>query len=200
MQGIKNETMNKAQAGRPRSETSRASILDAAYRSLRSKPIAAISTLNIARSAGVSPATIYRWWPTKEALLLEAFLNTVDLTLVLNPEGTPLQRLREYVLAVGRFFTGENGIVAARLLTAIQDDASLRKEFMMRVYSPRNEAILAVVKEAIKLHQLPANMEISIFLDSIIGPLLARLLIRHERIDEEFVATVFDRVVASTKA
>jgi len=43
-------------------------------------------------------------------------------------------------------------------------------------------------------------MEVSIFLDSIIGPLLARLLLHHEQIDEAFVISVFDRVVAGTRA
>ena len=56
------------------------------------------------------------------------------------------------------------------------------------------------MKEAIKLRQLPAAMEVSIFLDTIIGPLLARLLIRHERIDEAFVSSVFDWVVAGSAA
>jgi len=82
------------------------------------------------------------------------------------------------------------------LLTAIQDNPLLRKEFMERVYSPRDKEIRAVVKEAIRLGQLPAEIEVSLFLDTIIGPLLARLLIRHEQIDETFVVSVFDWVVA----
>jgi AcrR family transcriptional regulator len=48
---------------------SRVSILDAAYSFLRTRPVSAISTIHIARKAGVSTATVYRWWPTKEALL-----------------------------------------------------------------------------------------------------------------------------------
>ena len=57
-----------------------------------------------------------------------------------------------------------------------------------------------MVKEAIQLCQLPAAMEVSVFLDLIIGPLLARLLIHHEQIDEAFVISVFDQVVAGTMA
>jgi AcrR family transcriptional regulator len=186
----------KRSAGRPRSEVSRAAILDAAYGFLRRKPIAAISTVQIARKAGVSTATVYRWWTAKEALLLDAFLHTANHEVALKGEGAPLERLKEYVLQVGRFFTGENGIVVARLLTAIQDNAVLRKEFLERVYSPRDREIRALVKEAIERRQLPADVEVSVFLDTIIGPLLARLLIRHEQIDEAFVAAVFDRVVA----
>jgi AcrR family transcriptional regulator len=187
-------------AGRPRSEASRASILDTAYRFLCDKPVSLISTVHIARKAGVSSATVYRWWPTKEALLLDAFLHKADHELVLKSEGSPLERLKEYVLQVGRFFTGENGTVVARLLTAIQDNAALRKEFLERVYSPRDKEIRALVKEAIRLHQLPAAMEVTVFLDTIVGPLLARLLIRHERIDEAFVSSVFDWVVAGSAA
>jgi AcrR family transcriptional regulator len=196
----KPQATSKRPAGRPRSEESRATILDAAYDFLRSRPVASISLLHIARKAGVSTATVYRWWPTKEALLLDAFLNKADQELVLKSEGHPLERLKEYMLQVGRFFTGESGIVVARLLTAIQDNPILRKEFLERVYSPRDKEVRAIVKEAIKLRQLPAAMEVSVFRDTIIGPLLARLLIRHEQIDEEFVVSVFDRVVAATVA
>jgi AcrR family transcriptional regulator len=193
-------TERKRSAGRPRSEVSRISILDTAYSFLQKMPVASISTVHIARQAGVSTATVYRWWSTKEALLLDAFLHKTDHVLVLAPEGSPLERLKEYVLQAGRFFTGENGIVVARLLTAIQDNPVLRKEFAERVYSPRDKEFQAIVKEAIQQRQLPAGTEMSVFLDTIIGPLLTRLLIRHEQIDEQFVISVFDRVVAGTIA
>lgn len=193
-------TERKRSAGRPRSEVSRVSILEAAYRFLQSKPIASISTVHIARKAGVSTATVYRWWSTKEALLLDAFLHKTNHVLVVAPEGPALDRLKEYVLQVGRFFTGENGIVVARLLTAIQDNSTLRKEFTERVISPHDKEFRAIVQEAIEEHQLPAGTNLSQFLDTIIGPLLTRLLIRHEQIDEPFVISVFDRVVAGTIA
>jgi AcrR family transcriptional regulator len=187
-------------AGRPRSEESRASILDAAYKSLRRTPVSEISTVHIARQAGVSTATVYRWWSTKEALLLDAFLYAVEHEVVFRREGLPLERLKEYILQVGRFFTGANGVVTARLLTAIQDNSILRNDFLKRVYSPRDKEVRATVKEAIKRGDLPAELKINLFLDSIVGPLLARLLIRHERIDESYVVAVFDQVVAATRA
>jgi AcrR family transcriptional regulator len=190
----------KRSAGRPRSEVSRVSILNTAYNFLRCRPVSSISTLHIARKAGVSTATVYRWWSTKEALLLDAFLHKTNHELVLKTEGPPLERLKEYVLQVGRFFTGENGIVVARLLTAIQDNSTLHKEFLERVYSPRDKEFRAIVRDAIRKRQLPADTEVSVFLETIIGPLLTRLLIRHEQIDESFVLSVFDRVVAGTTA
>jgi AcrR family transcriptional regulator len=194
------ESRRKRSTGRPRSEAARLSILEAAYSFLKTKPVASISTVQIAGRAGVSTATMYRWWPTKEALLLDAFLSRTDDELVLKAHGSPLDRLREYVLQAGRFFTGETGIVVARLLTAIQDNAILRKEFVERVFAPRDAEIRKVVKEAIEKQQLPPGTEDSIFLDTIIGPLLVRLLLRHEHIDEPFVLSVFNRVVAGSIA
>jgi AcrR family transcriptional regulator len=198
--GVETSLKSMRPAGRPRSEASRTSILDTAYSFLLRFPVSEISTIHIAREAGVSTATVYRWWSTKEALLLDAFLHTADHEMVLKCGGSPLERLKEYVLQVGRFFTGDNGIVVARLLTAIQDNATLRKEFLKRVYSPRDKEMRAIVNEAIKRGDLPADLKISVFLDSIIGPLLARLLFRHEKIDEAFVAAVFEHVVAGTAA
>jgi len=187
-------------AGRPRSEASRASILETAYRFLQRHPVSEISIIHIAREAGVSTATVYRWWATKEALLLDALLHTVDHEFVLKCEGSPLERLKEYILQTGRFFTGENGIVVARLITAIQDNAALREEFLKRAYSPRDKEIRSIVNEAIRRGDLPADLKITVFLDSIVGPLLARLLFRHESIDEAFVGDVFEQVLAGTRA
>ncbi len=198
--GAVKEPVRRRSSGRPRSESSRVSILDAAYGLLKKMPVGAISTVEIARKAGVSTATMYRWWPTKEALLLDAFLYKTEDAIVLKKEGPPLELLRRYVLQVGRSFTGESGIVAARLLAAIQDSAALRKEFLERVYSPRDKEFRATVKRAIQMGQLAADTEVKVFLETIFGPLILRLVLRHERIDRAYVISVFDRVVAGAKA
>ncbi|MDR3722877.1 MAG: TetR/AcrR family transcriptional regulator C-terminal ligand-binding domain-containing protein [Terracidiphilus sp.] len=194
------ETECRRQAGRPRSEAARRAILDSAYSFLEEKPVAEISTIHIAQKAGVSTATVYRWWQTKEALLLEALLFHCDHEVVFSEVGTPLDRLRDYVLQVGRFFTGEHGIVIARLLTAIQDNALLRQEFVEKIYTPRDRNSREVVEAAILEGQLPAATKVELFLDAVFGPLLTRLLIRHEPIDEAYVLSVFELVVAGTNA
>ena len=50
-------------AGRPRSESSRKSILEATRRLLTHQPVQKVSIEGIARKAGVGKTTIYRWWP-----------------------------------------------------------------------------------------------------------------------------------------
>ena len=52
-------------------------MLRAAYRLLKKRGIASVSAQELARQAGVSTATLYRWWKSKEAVMLDAFLARV---------------------------------------------------------------------------------------------------------------------------
>src|SRR6266498_1331082 len=66
--------------GRPRSEQARESILHAAAELLLKRGLDAVSMDAVAEHAGVSKATIYRWWPTKETLALDALYTEWDTT------------------------------------------------------------------------------------------------------------------------
>src|SRR5258708_39849931 len=138
-------------SGRPRSESSRGAILEAAYSFLETQPISAISLLHIARKAGVSTATVYRWWSTKEALLLDAFLAQSGKELAIDVNGAPLERLKRHAVKLGHFLMGKHGVAVARLLTAIQDDPELKEAFFERVVqSPQSKELRAVVKDAMR--------------------------------------------------
>ena len=62
---------SKRSTGRPRSQASHEAIVQAAAELLDKKPYNEISIEAIAALAGVSKATIYRWWPNKVALVIE---------------------------------------------------------------------------------------------------------------------------------
>ncbi|MEC8665320.1 MAG: TetR/AcrR family transcriptional regulator, partial [Pseudomonadota bacterium] len=62
------------QPGRPRSEKSRKAILDATRRLLTHMPLSELSIEAIAKKAKVGKTTIYRWWPNKASVAMEAFL------------------------------------------------------------------------------------------------------------------------------
>src|SRR5260370_17819111 len=114
-------------SGRPRSESSRGAILEAAYVFLETQAISGISLLHIARKAGVSTATVYRWWSTKEALLLDAFLAQSGKVLAIDGNGAPLERLKRHAIKLGHFLMGTHGVVVARAPTVIQEEPELKK-------------------------------------------------------------------------
>lgn len=182
--------------GRPRSEASRVALLETAYGLMVDHPLASISTQQIASKAGVSTATVYRWWATKEALLLDAFLYVKEQRPPICEEGKPLDRLREHIVGFGRSTAGKQGRVVARLLAAIQDDEKLREAFIQRLYLPQCGKVRAVAQEAVKAGELPAGTDVDLFLDSIFGTILTRLLLRHEAIHAADVGKIFDFAVA----
>ena len=181
-------------AGRPRSKTARAAILRAGYKLLRKAAVQSISAQQIAAEAGVSTATLYRWWPTKEAVLLDAYFSRVDTAPLLRRNGSPLQRLREHVLQVGELFTGKEGRLTARLIMAIQEDEALRQTFVDQLMRPKKELCTAVIKEAIARKELRPGTE-RYFFDMVFGAIFMRLLLRHEPVTKAFIGAVFDYAV-----
>ena len=72
--------------GRPRSERSKAAILAAAGELLLERGLDAVSMDAIAERAGVSKATIYRWWPTKETLAIDALYEDWEAAYPVAPD------------------------------------------------------------------------------------------------------------------
>src|SRR6185437_3475664 len=198
------ETVDSTKAvtcgGRPRSESSRLALLEAAYSLMRKHPVTAISTQQIANNAGVSTATVYRWWPTKESLLLDAFLHVKEKEIPLKEEGPPLERMREHAIAAGKFFEGENGRGAARILTAIQDDKMLREAFTEKLYLPQSSRMMKVAQEAVEAGELPPGTDLKLFLDTLFGSCLVKLLMRHESVHRYETESFFDFAVAGARS
>ena len=166
---------------------------------MKEHPVDQISTQQIAREAGVSTATVYRWWPTKEALLLDAFLHVKEREMPMRGDGSPIERLRQHAIAAGRFLEGENGTVAARILMAIQEDKDLRRLFTEHLYLPHSSEMMLVAREAIAQGELPPATDLKLFLDTMFGACLCRLLMRHERVRRGDTETSFELAVAGAR-
>src|SRR5262245_13189509 len=105
--------------GRPRNQQSKQAILRAAYTLLKKQGIAEVSSQELAGAAGVSTATLYRWWKTKEAIMLDAFFEHVKPDLSQKGEGSPLERLRASVVRGASWLHSEDGRVAIRLISDV---------------------------------------------------------------------------------
>jgi AcrR family transcriptional regulator len=200
---LKHKEHNSAQKripGRPRSELARQSILQASYQLLQMKSIESISTQQIAAVAGVSTATLYRWWSTKEAVLLDAFLEAADQHLPFRSEiASPLDRLREHARQGVHFLLSEDGRIMAKLIMAIQDNEDLRRVFLKYFYEPRRNAARQVIRDAIMVGELPQETDVETLIDGIYGPLYFRLFLGHQKLDESFALQAFQLAVTGVR-
>jgi AcrR family transcriptional regulator len=120
---VSQQTDTAPRRGRPRSEKAHRAILQAAADLLLDDGAARVSMDAVAERAGVSKATIYRWWPSKERLALEALLDWAGAVSPPRDTGT----LRGDLLALVRPWVREIrrrpfGRVIAALITAAQSD------------------------------------------------------------------------------
>jgi AcrR family transcriptional regulator len=177
-------------AGRPRSDAAREQILEAAYRALSEKGIQAASTQEIAAAAGVSTATLYRWWDTKEAIMLDAAFEHVRPALTFEGKGSPLARLREQAVRGIKFLRSKDGKVMARLITGIYENDELRKLFLERYYLPRRAMAHELVREAIDAGELPKGTDPEVIIDALHGPQFLRLIMGHAPLTREFAEAI----------
>ena len=182
-----------APRGRPRSEKARKAVLDAAAELLLARGLSAVSMDAVAERAGVSKATIYRWWPTKETLALDALYSEWDA----RPHPRDTGSLRSDLLALLRPWarlasSRPYGRVIAALLTEAQTDPVFAAEYRQRVVEPRRDQARAIFRRAIERGEIPMDTKIEVALDLLYGPLYHRLLHGHAPLNDRFTQDVID--------
>ena len=182
-------------AGRPRSKQARRDILKAAYKLLKAKRFHAVGSHEIAKAAGVSSATLYRWWDSKEEILLDACFEHMKPVLAVSGSGSPLARLRRYVLYVAEFLASDDGVVMARLVTGIHDDKKLQRIFLERYVMPRRQMQRRFIGEAIASGELKRGTDTELLIDALNGPLFFRWLQGHAPLENSFAERIFDEVM-----
>jgi AcrR family transcriptional regulator len=143
----------------------------------------------------VSTATLYRWWKTKEAIMLDAFLARVKPALAPGAAGSPLERLHESVVRGAEWLHSEDARVAVRLISDVQDDPALQRIFLDRFYLPRRAMNLQLVQEAIAAGELPRDTNAELLVDALTGPLYFRRIIGHAPVDKAFATQLASRLL-----
>ena len=184
--------------GRPRSEKARKAILEAAVELLLARGLTSVSMDAVAEKAGVSKATIYRWWPSKETLALDALYTEWTATSPAPRDtgtlrGDLLALLRPWARVVGQ---QPHARIIAALLSEAQSDAAFAEEYRHRVVEPRRELAKEVFLRAIGRAEIAADTNLEVALDLIYGPLYHRLLHGHAKLTDRFVQEVVDMVLS----
>jgi len=183
--------------GRPRSAQARQEILDTAYKLLRDKGFNAVGSHEIAQAAGVSSATLYRWWKSKEEILFDACFEHMKPVLAIPETRSALTRLRHYVLRAREFLVSEEGAVMARVLTGIHEDKRLHQMFLERYVKQRRQIQRGIIEDAIASGELKPTTDPELLIDALSGPLFFRWLQGHAPLDRAFAKSIFSKVIAA---
>jgi AcrR family transcriptional regulator len=196
-----NSNNSKRPPGRPRSEQSRQAILHSTLELLyRNGGFADLSIEAIAADANVSKATVYRWWPTKGALVADAFSASADEELRFPDTGSVRNDMALQMRRLIRIFRSKRGKIVAALLAGGQSDPELIDAFRERFLWPRRRQAYQTLERGINRGELASDSDLDLILDSLYGPIYMRFLIRHAELKEDFADQICGVVLNQGKS
>ncbi|MBD5784798.1 TetR/AcrR family transcriptional regulator [Cellulosimicrobium terreum] len=180
-----------------RNESSRRAVLTATLDLLQEVPYPRLSIEGIATRAGVGKQTIYRWWPSKAAVLFDAFLLLSEADAGERPQLPDTGDLRADLTLVLRATVAElNDPRLAEpmraLATEAAQDEALAATYHERLDAPLREAKRERLRSAQAAGELAADLDLDVAVDIIWGPVLNRWLQRSGPLDDAYVDALVD--------
>lgn len=181
--------------GRPRSARAHAAILDSAHALLIEQGYPAVTMDAIAARAGASKATIYRWWPNKAAVLMDAYLDHANSEIAFPDTGSLRDDLAQQLAAVIHAMnTTPSGRTLTTLIAEAQHDPGLAASLRERFIAPRRDDAIAALERGRERHQLRADVDTDVLVDLLYGALYYRLLVSGQPTDVSYANTLLDHL------
>lgn len=188
-----------------RSEQSQRAILDATMALLDDRKPGALtvqklSIERVAREAGVSKTTIYRWWPSKAAVVIDTFLdNHIARTPIL--EDVPaIEALKEHLGSLAEVYGGREGHLVAQLIAECQYDPAAMAEFKDRFWNHRLEAALALIERAVQEGSIRSDIPAMVVTELLYSPIYFRLLLQTGPLDRKMTDQTLRAVLEGVRA
>ena len=168
------EDSTTGRRGRPRSAATTAAILQSAYTLMATTGLAAATIDAIARHSNVSKMTIYKWWPSREALLIDAFLDQASRAVPLPEAGDPVARIRRHVGTYVEALQGEFGRVQLAVISECISRTGSAELFYERYLGLRRTRMLEIIADGQKDGSIGAPGVAGDIYDAIYGSLFYR--------------------------
>jgi AcrR family transcriptional regulator len=170
-----------------RNEEARQAVLEAADNLLAEVGFAAVTIEGIAARAGVGKQTIYRWWPSKTDVLMDAFLDDAVQHLIPQDSGDLAHDLRTHLRNLAEFLThSDAGAVFRALAGHAQHDAKMADRFRKEYLRHQRQVDRVPFQRAIERGELPGDMDIELAVDQLVGPIYYRVLVTGKDVSSKF--------------
>jgi AcrR family transcriptional regulator len=180
-----------------RSEPARQAVLEAADDLLVEHGFAGLTIEKIAARAGVAKQTIYRWWPSKVDILLDAFGDDMAKDLTPVDHGSLATDLREHLAAVATFLTtSDAGAVYRALVGQAQHDPALAARLRDEHLAAQHARDRLPFERAIARRELPEGMDIDLAVQRLVAVVHYRVLVTGEPVPREFTDALVESFMA----
>lgn len=176
---------------------SKKAVLAATYALLSEGGLGGVSVDEVAKRSGVAKTTIYRHWPSRSALVLDA---CAKMASRLEPPETgslrgDLEFLAAYV--AGRLPTALWASVLPSIIDAAERDPQLAA-VQARIHSEMRNVFRLVIERAQQRGEISRSVDSAEIIAAILGPLFYRRWFSREPLNEQFVKGVVARAIAAS--
>jgi AcrR family transcriptional regulator len=172
--------------GRPRSEAARAAILAAALELVEEGGYGTLTMEGVARRAGVSKQTVYRWWSSRAAILLEALNEGAAAIAPLPDADTLAEELRVFIRRSVLGARGRTARLLVALMAEAQLDESFADSFQDGFLARRRGVMVELLGRAQDCGEIGAEVDLELVVEVFFGTLWYRLLAKSGPIDRGF--------------
>lgn len=165
--------------GRPREGVHEVRALESASELLLEGGVAACTVEAVSRRSGVSKPTIYRRWPHRTALAIDAFAARIDQQVPLAETGDAAEDLVQAVARLAEQYQGRDGVVFAELIAAAVLEPGTAELLNDHFFAPRRAALRTLWAEGVSRGQLDPHADADAMIDLLFGPTTFRLLLGH---------------------
>lgn len=160
----------------PRSVRTRQAVLDAAAELLAGGGLAATTIDAIRDRSGVSKTTIYKHWPNRLCLAVDAFAEKLAVETRLPDTGTARGDFTEQLRRVSTFYASPLGAIFAQLMANAMQDPVAAGWLSERLQVSRQHGIQQLWDTAVTRGEVRQDIDPDIAIDLLFGPLMWRLI------------------------
>ncbi len=152
-------------------------ILDATTQRLADVGYAALTIEGVAAHAGVGKATVYRWWPTKGALVIEALSAALAPPALIETGDVRHDLLTAVRRVVHTFTRSPEGAVIPALAADLVRDPAMAEQFRAQIIRPRRSVVVDLLRRAAARGELPPDVDTELLVDVYAGAVFYRVLV-----------------------
>ncbi|MGW4248563.1 TetR/AcrR family transcriptional regulator [Nocardia sp. NPDC004722] len=160
-----------------RNAKSHQAILDATFELVVSKGYGKLTIEAIAAKAGVGKQTIYRWWPSKGAIALEAINDRIGSATDFADTGDIAADLKTQIHGLSRMLAGDVGCVYRGVIAEAQHDPALLQLVRDTFVEPRAQKGAVRLESAIHAGQIRDDLSLLAMTNMLYGPVYVRFLL-----------------------
>ncbi|MCK9902715.1 TetR family transcriptional regulator [Parafrankia colletiae] len=181
--------------GRPRDESRDHTIRQAALELLAEHGYDGVTMDRVATRAKAGKATIYRRWPSKIALVMDALTQFTEQTMQVPDAGSLRNEMVTFLLSFVELAGSEQGRIMAEMVSEMPRNPELRSAVRERMWSQRRSSSESIVNRGIARGEVSPEADPAILIELGTALILQRLLITGDPVDRSFVEHIVDDLI-----